>query len=166
MRTIVAIGVVAVTALLVPASAVPASSPPVPLFVQRAIKKQVRPLIAYVPTRLPAGWRYLRWGRPHTRHAPVGMSIEFAWRQRREPDLYWGVAVQSCPRDMAPMKTLHIHGFKVFWSTTYEDATAWICRRRNGHPLYFQATAPGYGAKEGPTALVLARFLGSTQPIR
>ena len=96
MRTIVAIGVVAVATLSIPASAVPASSPPVPLFVQRAIKKQVRPLIAYVPTRLPAGWHYITWGRPHTRHAPVAMSIGFAWRQRRAPDLYWDVAVQSC----------------------------------------------------------------------
>jgi hypothetical protein len=136
----------------------------VPLSVQRAIKQQVRPLIAYVPTRVPAGWHYVGWA--HRRQAPLVLSIGFGWRRNRAPDIGFNVDGYGCDREVHPMKTFHFNGFKVFWSITYEDASAWRPARSGGRRLCFVASAPGYGSSDGPSALALARVIGSAQPIR
>jgi hypothetical protein len=94
------------------------------------------------------------------------LSIGFGWRRNRAPDLGFSVDAYVCDRDMHPMKTFHFNGFKVFWSTTYEDASAWRPARSGGHRLCFVASAPGYGSSNGPSALALARVIGSAHPIR
>ncbi|MDX6492943.1 MAG: hypothetical protein QOH02_878, partial [Gaiellaceae bacterium] len=47
-------------ALLVLASVAAAAAPPVPLHAQRAIEQRAA-LYAYVPARVPLGFRYYRW---------------------------------------------------------------------------------------------------------
>jgi hypothetical protein len=163
MRKLLVIGLVAGgAALTTVTSYATASSPVVPLRVQQAIKKRVNPLFAYVPESIPPGYHYLQWI-----HSRGGLTIWFAWHRDRDPQLGFNVGNNNpCPSAADPMRVFRFGGFKVYWSTTYEDAQAWRCVTRRHHRILVYVSAPGNGSKSGPSGLALARVIGSAHPIR
>jgi hypothetical protein len=160
MRT----SVVAVAGLLVTAPAAASPTPPVvPARAQHAIKQQLSPLYAFVPTRLPPGYRYANW--MHARRLPTHLTIWFTWHRSRYPGLGFNVSADRCPPVHA-MKTYRFGRSIVHWSTTYTDADAWRCVTRGGRRFLFYASAPGYGLTGGPASLALARVIGLARPLR
>ena len=114
--------------LVIGLAAAATSSPAVPLRAQQAIRVRVEPLLAYVPSSLPAGYHYARWMQAHSR--PRGLTIWFRWRRLRDPGLGFNVA-EGCPEFGEPMKTYRFGRVSVRWSTTYTDAQA-----RRGEGLF------------------------------
>jgi hypothetical protein len=140
--------------------AVSAPSPAVPLAVQHAIKKRVSPLAAYLPSRVPAGYRYRTW-----QGSKSGFEIWFG-------QLAFGAGVaHSCSVGGSPMKTFRLAGVNVFWSATYEDQQAWRCVRRGHVTILLQSgqSIPGDDGTNTPKtlrdALLLARLVASARPI-
>src|SRR4051794_20234009 len=99
----------------------------VPLRVQRVLKKRA-PKAAYVPTRMPRGFRYDhyenlgRWGFDLyfscCGRAPIGFD---ALRLR---------PTEPCNQGTA-MKVFRIDGVLVAWNSGHNDEEAWHCIRRD-----------------------------------
>jgi hypothetical protein len=106
--------------------------PAVPDAAQRAIKQRVPSRVAYVPARLPAGWRYVSWdaGSQTPGLFPIGQGLN-VWfsdtpSSRAPANGFHVSSNQPCSMKGA-MKTFRFGGIRVAWSTTYEDAQAWRC---------------------------------------
>ncbi|TML03450.1 MAG: hypothetical protein E6G36_09260 [Actinobacteria bacterium] len=149
--------------LVIGLAAAATPSPAVPLRAQQAIRLRVEPLLAYVPSSLPAGYHYARWMEAHSR--PRGLTIWFRWRRLRDPGLGFNVA-EGCPEFGEPMKTYRFGRVSVRWSTTYTDAQAWRCLTRGNRRFYVYVTAPGYGLGAAPPGRSLARVVASARPLR
>jgi WD40-like Beta Propeller Repeat len=104
---------------------------PVPAAAARAIKTHVPARYAYIPHRIPAGWRYVSWdaGRATPALFPrgKGLNIWFAAGQSSLPGPGLHVfTVRTCSLRGA-MKTFRVNGTRVAWSATYADGQAWRC---------------------------------------
>jgi len=149
--------------LVIGLAAAATPSPVVPLRAQQAIRLRVEPLLAYVPTSLPAGYHYARW--MQARNSPHGLTIWFGWRGARDPGLGFNVA-EGCPAFGATMRTYRFGRVRVRWSTTNTDAQALRCLSRGNRRVYFSVSAPGYGLEGAPSARSLARMVASARPLR
>jgi len=167
MRRLFAATLIAGSVALTPATSTsaPRSEQVVPLRVQRSIRAEVKPFLSYAPVSVPREYQYLRWLRSRT--APLGLSIEFAWRTDRDPQLIFNVQdARRCPEIGRPMAVYRFGNVKVNWSTTYEDSQAWRCVSRSNRKTFFIVSAPGNGSKKGPSGRALARMIGTAQLIR
>ena len=126
-----------VTALTVPAAA--AALVPVPLVVQQAIKKRTS-AVAYVPARVPFGFRYVRWS-----YAASPRPVTRIWFRRRLKPPSWQIAFVAstqagpCPRGE---KSYQVDGNKVWWSHTRNEQQAWRCVAGPKGPVRLTATTP------------------------
>ena len=112
---------------------------PVPLTVQRAIDKRTRTL-AYVPARVPFGFRYARWS--YTAGARPAVRI---WFQRRGKPAAWQIAFVATPqRGTCPRgeKSYQVDGNKVWWSHTANEQQAWRCVTGPGGLVRLTAATP------------------------
>lgn len=167
MRRLFAATLVAGSAALTPATSSSAlrSEQVVPLRVQRSIRAEVKPFLAYTPVSAPRDYHYLKWLRSRT--GPLALSIEFAWRTDRDPQLIFNVQdAHRCPEIGRPMAVYRFGNVKVNWSTTYEDSQAWRCVAHSNRKTFFIVSAPGNGSKKGPSGRALARMIGTAQLIR
>lgn len=144
------------------APAVTAAAVPPP--VQQAVKKSY-PQFPYVPTVLPAGFRYVKWQR-----AKIGFDIYFG-RQSALPDLGFHALKVSCATYGHAMKTFRLNGVDVYWSATYEDQQAWRCITGNHLHLVLSSnrSVPGdettTTAADRRDALYLARLVAFARPV-
>ena len=111
-----------------------ATPPPVPVHVQQLIALHA-PELAYVPARIPTGYRYLKWNWSQEEgavriwfHNKAGKQVVFvsAW-------LYGGC--QS-----GKEKTFQLAGNKVYWGEQVVGQQAWRCVR-GGPGVVIQLTA-------------------------
>ena len=103
------------------AAAAAATAPVVPLRSQQAIQKRI-PRYAYVPARVPTGFRYYRWA---TTQTPQALSIWFRDRARRE--ITFVAAARTRPCEAGKEKTFQLDGVKVYWGHTATEQEAWRC---------------------------------------
>lgn len=83
------------------------------------IKKR-DPQTAFVPTRLPIGYHYIKW-------TPGRKGFDIYFGPAATPAMGFDVLETSCAKYGHPMRTFHLNGFTVYWSATYEDQQAWRC---------------------------------------
>jgi hypothetical protein len=128
------------TAACLPASAFAAKPEPVvPSFIQTVVRTTAGPL-ASVPTRVPFGYRYVRYRWDGARRVltivvadrrfPVDGRHSLAFTAQR-----LGGSLSSCGDGRE--KTLQMGGNKVYW----DGATAWRCVRGSGGRLVKLAAA-------------------------
>jgi hypothetical protein len=103
----------------------------VPLKAQQQIEQRAR-LYAYVPARVPAGFRFVRW---NYTAKPVPVMREFF---RSKTHLTWEITfVVSPQRGTCPRgeKSFQVDGNKVYWSHTRNEQQAWRCVTGSNHKL-------------------------------
>jgi hypothetical protein len=133
--------VVLLLAFLLATFAPAKAQPVVPPFIQRLVRAKAGAL-AYVPTRVPFGYRYVgyRWDaarrvltiRLADRRFALDGRHSIAFTARR-----FGGALASCGNGRE--KSLQMGGNKVFW----DGETAWRCvRRSDGRLVKIAATGP------------------------
>jgi hypothetical protein len=89
---------------------------PVPVQAEIAAKA---PLVAYAPSRLAPGWRYVRW----THQGPL--RIWFHNRAGREIVFVAARFTGNCRAGME--KSFQMAGVKVYWGHTSNEQEAWRC---------------------------------------
>jgi hypothetical protein len=97
------------------------SQSPVPGSVQSLVRK-AHPGLAYLPTRLPAGYRYSKYDSFRT-----GFGFFFSKAGEAPNQLGYGTGLSACATEGSPMHTFTMDGVQVRWSATYEDQQAWRC---------------------------------------
>jgi hypothetical protein len=130
-----------VAALALPFLALALASPLVPAPVQRLVRAKAGAL-AYVPTRAPAGYRYLSYGwdagerqltiRLHDRHyaaANANRTVEFTAQRFAAP-------LTACGN--GKVETIQYDGNKVYWDGT----AAWRCLRSATGNVRLAAAGP------------------------
>ena len=123
----------------------------VPVPVQHQIAAKA-PLVAYVPSRLAPGWRFVRW----THAGPL--RISFADKAGREIVLEAAGFSGNCRAGMA--KSFQMAGVKVYWGQGSVEQQAWRCI--NGMKLVGSTSlAPDRFADVG-----LARLVASGHRLR
>jgi hypothetical protein len=144
------------------AAAVPASIVrPVPLRTQRSIKRSAG-IYAYVPARLPAGFRYYQW---QFTKKPGVPSLLIWFRRKLRPDITFSASGQwsNCPGG----KTLWLRGGKVYWSGNNEnDQYMWLCVAGPNDQVIQLTVDSAPSTKGGPSVATLATVLHSGHPIR
>lgn len=138
-----------------------ASSRVVPLRVQRVLKTHA-PRVAYVPTRLPRGFRYDHYenlGRS-------GFDLYFNCCSSSSVIAVIGFdALVLRPGDPcnqgSPMKRLRIDGILVLWNSGHNDQMAWRCIRRGRTRLLLT----GSTSSDWRTPRRLAQMVASARPI-
>jgi hypothetical protein len=110
---------VLVVAAAVASTAGAATQPVVPTFTQQQIAKRV-PRLAYVPARIPTGYRYFRW-------AVGGSALRIWFRNRAKHDVVFVAALRKTPCAAGKEKTFQMGGNKVYWSHTANEQQAWRC---------------------------------------
>src|SRR2546425_7859265 len=106
MRRLLVIGVAIASVAALSATA--SSAPAVPLRVQQAIEKRVSGQVAYVPTRLPAGYRYAKWHGVRS-----GLDIWFGPGPNPAPLLGFHASQSTpCSSYGHPIRTFRIDGIK------------------------------------------------------
>ncbi|MEP6977509.1 MAG: hypothetical protein ABI948_05600 [Thermoleophilia bacterium] len=108
MRTLIALAALAV-----------AAAPPVPLRAQRAIKQRTQ-VNAYVPARIPSGFRYYRW----SLKSP-GLRIVF--RNKAGWEIVFSASSAAGCSAAGKEKSFQLDGNKVYWSHTETGQEAWRC---------------------------------------
>jgi len=124
---VVGVGVIALATAC--GSSGSALSPVLPQSSQHAIAKE-NPLLAYVPTALPAGDHYS--GRFSNVHDEVGLT--FAGPTGSHRGFTFGAEQLShspCPA-LGTMHVFALNGVRVRWSGTFVDQQAWRCIERGG----------------------------------
>jgi hypothetical protein len=106
---------------LVVTAAASAAVGPVPSRSQQAIEKRASTL-AYVPARVPTGWRYYRWAFTPT---PPALRIWFRNKARQEITFVASPLRGACQAGRE--KTFQLDGNKVYWSHTANEQQAWRC---------------------------------------
>jgi hypothetical protein len=144
----------------------------VPSVVRAAIKRHLPSNVAYAPTRIPAGWRYVAWdsGRETPGLFPTGKGLNIWFSDtpssRTPVNGFHVYANQPCSMKGA-MKTFRFGRIKVAWSTTYEDSQAWRC----ASPAVTILVSSG-GSGNDPQAIVnrraraIAEMAASAQQIK
>ena len=107
------------------------TSPLVPAVVQARIER-ASPGLAYVPTRIAPGFRYVRW-----------RSGEDAVRIWFRNGAGWEVVFVAVPQQGActagKEKSFQLAGNKVYWSHTENEQEAWRCVSRLGRTVRLAA---------------------------
>lgn len=104
-----------------------AAAPVVPLTVQRLLKKRV-PAAAYAPTRLPAGYRYVKYENINR----TGFDLYFGCCRKYLPLLAFDAVLvrrdQRCSQGPpSPRRAFRIAGVLVHWDTRLYSRWAWRC---------------------------------------
>jgi hypothetical protein len=89
-----------------------ASTPPVPLHAQRAIKQRTK-LYAYVPARVPIGFRYYRWS-----FTPKPPALRVVFRNKAGWEIVFSASPGAACAGAGKEKTFQLDGNKVYWSHT------------------------------------------------
>lgn len=118
MRKIAALGVLLAGIFVAPVSA---SAPTVPLGSQQAIKHRTT-LYAYLPARVPLGFRYYRWS---FTPKPAGLKILF--RNQAGWEIAFVASPQGACAGAGKEKSFQLDGNKVYWSHTSSGQQAWRC---------------------------------------
>jgi hypothetical protein len=139
------------------------SAPPsVPRRSQRSINRRAG-IYAYVPARVPLGYRYDGW-QLDSKPGAKGLLIWFR-DKRQPPDFTFdaGAQTNNCPGG----KTLWLHGGKVYWSGNNEnDQYMWVCVTRSNHEVVQLTVDANPSTLGGPSVTTLAAVLHSAHPIR
>ena len=165
-------------------SAAVAAPPVVPALVQRAIRARVPPLLRYLPTLVPAGWRYLAWDTGAGSRARESLNIWFSvggfdcgsslgcGTNERVIGAGFHIGLDpNCRKQTAlAMTRFHLDHVEVAWNTTDQDAQAWRCVIRPGQPTLAISVTGGIaeGSAQGirKQALSLARIVATAVPLR
>jgi hypothetical protein len=130
----------------------------VPLRVQRVLQTHA-PRVAYVPTRLPPGFRYDhyenlgRWGYDLYFTTPAATWIGF--------DALLVKPGEPCNQGSAT-KRFRVDGVLVLWNAGHNDQQAWRCIRRGGTRVLLTATT----SSDWRPPKLLARMVASARPIK
>lgn len=149
--------VIAVAVGALPAAAAPS---PVPASVLRAIPQRVPPHLRYVPTTVPAGYRYASW--QGSRH---GLDIYFA-PEGGTPSLGFH-AYPSGPAGACTPGGVHTYRFgaiRVFFETTHNDQQYWRCVRAGAVSL--EATTFRSDGSTSAKRRAIAAMLASARALR
>lgn len=126
MRTIVTAGLLFAGFA---ATSAGASAPTVPLHAQQAIKQRTA-LYAYVPARVPLGFRYYRWS-----FTPKPAALRIAFRNKAGWGISFVASVQAACAGAGKEKSFQLDGNKVYWSHTAVAQQAWRCVVGRNHAL-------------------------------
>lgn len=133
MRRLIVIGVV--IAGLAAASAAAASAPTVPVRSQQAIERRTK-LYAYIPARIPLGFRYYRWS-----FTPSPPALRIAFRNKTGWEIVFSASPGAGCTGAGKEKTFQLDGNKVYWAHTASEQQAWRCVvGRNGRPIRLTAS--------------------------
>ena len=139
MAALAVLAALAVAALLPASLSAAKTSPVVPPFIQNLVRAKAGGL-AYVPTRVPFRYRYVRYGwngrvltiRIADRRFPLDGRRSLAFTARR-----FGGTLASCGDGRE--KTLQMGGNKVYW----DGEAAWRCvRGPDGRAVRLAASGP------------------------
>jgi uncharacterized membrane protein len=143
----------------------PTYSAVVPVSVQQQIASE-HPKLAYLPTRLPAHYRFTHW-----EDSSAGFGMWFDPPGQTPPwrvELGYGVGPYDCASEGASMHILRVNGLNVRWSATEADQQAWRCI--DGGVVDASASIPGDDSLKTPKqrqdALNLATVVAYAEPIR
>lgn len=126
----------------------------VPARSQRAIRHKL-PSLAYVPARVPTGFRYYRWA---TTTRPL-LRITFRNRAKQEITFVASFRKGSCAAGKE--KTMQLAGNKVYWSRTGSGQQAWRCvKGRNGRNVQLTAATPLPPTKFGASGIGIVAASG------
>jgi hypothetical protein len=138
----------------------------VPSRVQGAIKRH-SPGVAYVPTRLPSGYSYLKYAS----YGHNGFDLSFTCCDDNMPligfDAY-GAKLTCSQLEPTPVKTFRIDGVVVKWSLMgNHEQTAWRCFRHGRGRILISVFGerPHSEGLSWRTPRQLARMVASTRPI-
>lgn len=134
-----------------------ANQPTVPARVRLAIIREY-PGMAWVPGRIPSGFRYLSWKRSRKaasfgyqlNYEGASVSAQFAFQILR----------RTCPSapSWPTMRIFRVNGRRVRWSGSSSDQYAWLCKRTEQGRSYVIFAVGG-----GP-ARMLADVVGFARP--
>lgn len=99
---------------------VPSQPSSLPSGVRRAIIAKY-PGAAYLPLRVPRGFRFVHWI-----SAPTSYVIQFVPRTPRYELTTFAVGM-GCRPGHSPMHSFQTNGKTIRWSATFNDQTAWLC---------------------------------------
>ena len=120
---------------LVAASVAAASTPPVPLHAQQAIRQRTA-LYAYVPARVPIGFRYYRWS-----FTPKPPALRIVFRNKAGWEIGFSASPGAACSGAGKEKSFQLDGNKVYWSHTATQQRAWRCVvGRNHKPIQLTAS--------------------------
>jgi hypothetical protein len=105
------------------------STPPVPLQAQQAIKHRTT-IYAYVPPRVPLGFRYYRWS-----FTPKPPALRIVFRNKAGWEIVFSAAAGAACTGAGKEKTFQLDGNKVYWSHTAAEQQAWRCVVGRNHKL-------------------------------
>jgi hypothetical protein len=141
----------------------------VPLKAERAIKEHVPLANRYVPTWVPAEWRYFSWDSGNgTPGRGSGLNIWFTTPNSYQPCGSLGCTPHSAAGPgfhvfadshcslKGAMQTFRIAGVRVAWSATFEDAQAWRCIAQPGRAAV-NVSVSSVGMGNDPRQIVEAR---------
>jgi hypothetical protein len=142
----------------------------VPLPVQHAIVQHVPSRFAYLPTRLPRGWRYRAWdaGRETPELFPLGDGLNVWFRTPHPSGAGFHVFSDRRCRLQHPMKIFRIGRVTVSWTDDFGDDRVWRCLRTQHGTVQMSisyigsATSIQTGKRR---ALPVARMLASARRI-
>jgi hypothetical protein len=135
-----------------------ATPPPVPVPVQHAIVLRT-PQLSYVPTRIPVGYRYLRW-----KWTENSGTLRIWFRNKAGKEIVFISSWQYGNCASGKEKTFQQAGTKVYWGHRAEEQQAWRCVKSNAGVLV-QLTA---ATPQPPTAFAdvgLGRIVASARHV-
>lgn len=115
--------------LILLAAVAVATSQPVPLHSQQAIKQRTA-LYAYVPARVPIGFRYYRWS-----FTPKPAALRIQFRNRAGWEIVFSASSGAACTGAGKEKSFQLDGNKVYWSHTAAEQQAWRCVAGRNHKL-------------------------------
>lgn len=104
------------------AGASAATKPAVPTFTQHQIAKRAPPL-AYVPARVPSGYRYDRWAYV-TKSQP---ALRIAFRNAAKKEITFSASFREGACDAGKQKFFRMAGNSVWWAERADEQRAWRC---------------------------------------
>ena len=124
------------------------AAPPVPLRSQQAIKQRTK-LYAYVPARVPIGFRYYRWS-----FTPKPPALRIVFRNKAGWQIVFSATPGAACTGAGKEKSFQLDGNKVYWSHTATEQQAWRCvTGRNGKPIRLTASTAVPPTKFSDTGL-------------
>jgi hypothetical protein len=141
------------------------AKPVVPLRVQRLLKKRA-PQAAYVPSRLPPGYRYFT----HENLSGAGFDLYFTCCADKTALIGFDAVLvkrsEPCNQGQAA-KVFRIHGVVVGWNAGHNDQDAWRCIRRGSTRLLLTVSGepPNSEGTSWRTPRQLAWMVASARPI-
>lgn len=102
-----------------PAFSATPSTPPVPPVAQARIHAKA-PTLAYVPTRIPIGFRYRRWSYEQG-------AVRIWFRNKTGWEIVFVAVANRGDCRAGREKTFQLAGNKIFWAQTANEQQAWRC---------------------------------------